>query len=155
MLWVASNLHLCSFTWLSQPESIYSPAPSFAVEKHTTTFTCMPHHTHQVIVSLSFSPFLHPIASAIHHTLSWLRYIPVPPFFPFCLSQAESFFLKCIFDIDIHIMCVFMESRMEVSVLEKKRTEGFFSYIDTLLYFLLQRTVTAAETWTTMLLLIK
>ncbi|XP_076580988.1 multiple PDZ domain protein isoform X3 [Chaetodon auriga] len=30
-----------------RPESVYSPAPSPAVEKHTTIFTCMPHRTCQ------------------------------------------------------------------------------------------------------------
>ncbi|XP_028985124.1 multiple PDZ domain protein isoform X3 [Betta splendens] len=34
-----------------RPESVYSPAPSPAVEKHTTAFTCMPHRTRQSSVT--------------------------------------------------------------------------------------------------------
>lgn len=66
---IMSCLHVCSSTLLSQPESIYNPAPSPAVEKHTAAFTCMPHRTCQVIclfLFVSLSLLLHQLSITVN-----------------------------------------------------------------------------------------
>ncbi|XP_056224651.1 multiple PDZ domain protein isoform X2 [Seriola aureovittata] len=79
-----------------RPESIYSPAPSPAVEKNTTAFTCMPHRTCQSSITDSSEERA---AAAVKrdnkdkegdsHSRLFLRLSPTNPFTPTPFKPAK------------------------------------------------------------------
>ncbi|KAM9335583.1 multiple PDZ domain protein [Symphorus nematophorus] len=78
-----------------RPESIYSPAPSPAVEKHTTTFTCMPHRTCQSSITDSSEERATAVTrdnkdkEVDSHSRLFLRLSPTNPFTPTPFKPAK------------------------------------------------------------------
>ncbi|XP_047445915.1 multiple PDZ domain protein isoform X3 [Mugil cephalus] len=80
-----------------RPESIYNPAPSRAVEKHTSAFTCVPHRTCQSSITDSSEERAAAATRAAKnkegdsHSRLYLRLSPTNPFTPtpFKLAKRE------------------------------------------------------------------
>eukprot|EP00064_Thunnus_orientalis_P005177 superscaffoldBa00000496_g5190 len=86
-----------------RPESIYCPAPSLAVEKHTTTFTCMPHRTSQSSITDSSEERAAAVTrdnkdkEGDSHSRLFLRLSPTNPFTPTPFKVCGS--LGCAFPL--------------------------------------------------------